>query len=131
MKSVFLIYMRLSLKTIAFGTVTKQPTHMLPRLFAEMFQSWCTFHSAINCERHLKAHRQCHAAMPSGPAARQDINHILGASVHGIMNSFAQRPQVPSGVIILHGAMNICRVGAEVAPPRVLAKVVESQRIDG
>ena len=69
--------------------------------------------------------------MPSGPAGHQDLKHILGASLHDIVHSGAQRPQVPSGVIILHDAINMCRVGADVVLPRVLARVVEAQRIDG
>ena len=123
--------LRLCLKTIALGAVATPPTHVLPCLFAQTFQMWRAFHSGVNCERPLKARRQRRAAMPSGPAEHQDFKHILGARVHGIANCSAQRPPVPSAVIILHETSNVCKVGAEVAPPRVLARVVEAQRIDG
>ena len=116
--------MRLSLKTIALGTTTTPPMHILPRLSAEMFQSWCTFHSVVGCERPF-------ASTPTVSAEHQDLKHIVRASLHRIVHSGAQCPQVPSGVIILREAINICRAGAEVAPPRVLARVVEAQRIDG
>ena len=68
--------------------------------------------------------------MPCGPAKHQDLNHILGASLHGIVHSGAQRPQVPPGVNIFQEAINICMAGAKVAPPRVLAMGVEAQRSD-
>ena len=78
----------------------------------------------------VQTHLQCHVAMPSGLAEHQDLKDISGASCNGIVNSGAHHPQVPLGVIIFQETSNVCRVGAEEAPPRVLARVVEAQRFD-
>ena len=69
--------------------------------------------------------------MPSGLAEHQDLKDILGASCYDSVHSGAHRHQVPSGVILFPETSNVCKVGAEVAPPTILAKVVEAQCIGG